>query len=89
MKPEEVAAHIAHHEEMMDYELANATRAREVGSPQSEERSTLAAATHASILTELRRRLPVDTSRGEQIILAVLKGNRKMVRDILGIGGPK
>jgi hypothetical protein len=52
----DLSERIAHHEELLGYELANYERAIEVNSHDSVERALMRAAAHAAILNALRQR---------------------------------
>jgi hypothetical protein len=54
MTYKEVSEAIERHSEWFVYHMYNAETAGKAGSPESCERQTVAAANHASILTELR-----------------------------------
>jgi hypothetical protein len=91
-------AAIALHDEQIDYHLANAKRAEEVGSMQSAENSIMLAAAHGSIATALRARQSVAVinlltreGMGEDTtnIVRAIASQRKNIRGILGIRGPR
>jgi selenocysteine-specific translation elongation factor len=98
MTPKELNGEIATHDELIDYHLANAKRAEEVGSMQSAENSIIHAAAHSSIALALRARQSVEIvnlltmeGMGDSTtnIITAIKTQRKNIRRILGIGGPK